>query len=327
MKVVARLVGVLGWLVLALTAAALATRWVDVATWRVPVVQAAFPIVGCVAVALLVLALVVAVMTGRWRFAAAAAIVAALPIALAFGAVRSTTAPAADSDEIVMVSNLRAGGADPATLVALIKQHHVDTLVLAEVTAEGLAGLDRAGLAQLLPHREGRTAYPYAGTMVLSRHPLILRGLGADGGGFYQPIVMVQATHRYLLHAVHTYAPIGRNASLWREQLRALQAWREAQPTTETVVMAGDFNASSAMPGFRDIAETMTDSLRATGAGWVRTWPNESRIPPFVQLDHILARVPGRPDPVVASGIDKVANTDHFAVWARLSVLPATINS
>lgn len=317
----------LGWLVLALTAAALATRWIDTASWRVPIVQSAFPLVGCVAVALLALALVAAGITRRWRFTIAAAIVAAVPLALAAGALRSDTAAPSAFDEIVMFSNLQAGGADPATLVGLVNRHHVATLVLAEVTADGLAGLDRAGLATLLPHREGRTASPYAGTMVLSRHPLTLRGLGADGGGFYQPIVTVQAEHSYLLHAVHTYAPIGQNASSWRGQLGTLQQWREEQISTETIVMAGDFNASSAMPGFRDLAETMTDSLRATGAGWVRTWPNGSRIPPFVQLDHILVRVPGDPSPIVDSGVERVANTDHYAVWARVSVAPATISS
>ena len=316
-----------GWLILALTTAALSTRWIDVARWRVPVIQSAFPVAGCVAVALLAVALVAGVVTRRWRFAIATAIVAAVPLALSGAVVRSdTTAPSA-SDDVVMFSNMRAGGADPATLVGLVTRHHVATLVLAEVTANGLAGLDRAGLAALLPHREGRTAYPYAGTTVLSRHPLTLRGLGTESGGFYQPIVTVHADHEYVLHAVHTYAPVARNASLWRAQLRALQQWREAQPPTETVVMAGDFNASSAMPGFRNIAQTMTDSLRATGAGWVRTWPNESRIPPFIQLDHVLVRVPGRTSPVVDSGVDRVANTDHYAVWARLSVAPATISS
>lgn len=324
---VRRTVMTLGWLTLALTAAALATRWIDVSTWRVPIIQSVYPVAGCVAVALLAAALLVAAVTRRWRFAVAAAIVAFTPVALALGAVKSDTTSATDADEVLMFSNMRAGGADPGTLVTLVTQHHVDTLVLAEVTADGLAGLDRAGLAAVLPHREGRTAYPYAGTMVLSRHPLTLRGLGNDGGGFYQPVVTVQAKHSYVLHAVHTYAPIGANASEWRAQLRTLQHWREAQSTSETVVMAGDFNASSAMPGFRDVAGTMTDSLRATGAGWVRTWPNESRIPPFIQLDHILARVPGKPSPVVDSGIAHVANTDHYAVWARLSVTPATITS
>ncbi|KYH45472.1 endonuclease/exonuclease/phosphatase family protein [Branchiibius sp. NY16-3462-2] len=328
MKVAVRsAITALGWLVLALTAGALATRWLDTTRWHLPVVQSAFPIAGCVAVALALTALVAAAVTRRCRFAVAACVVALLPLALAAGAVRSDTIAAADSDEILMFSNMRAGGADPATLIHLVNEHHVDTLVLAEVTADGLAGLDRAGLSALLPHREGRTAYPYAGTMVLSRHPLTLRGLGVDGAGFYQPIVTVEASHSYLLHAVHTYAPIGRNTPLWREQLATLQRWRQAQPTTETIVMAGDFNASSAMPGFRGIADTMTDSLRATGAGWVRTWPNESRIPPFIQLDHILVRVPGKPSPVVASGVDQVGGTDHYAVWARLSVAPGTIGS
>lgn len=318
-----RVLAVAAWLLLLLIAAGLSTRWLDVADWQIPVVQSAFPILGCVAVA----CLVVALLLRRWRFAVAAALVAFVPLALAAGTLRSSTVPAAAGDETILFSNMQIGQADPVTLMRLVRQHHVDTLVLAELTPEGLDRLDAVGLRSALPYREGRTATPYAGTMVLSKHPLTLHGLTEDPARFYQPVVTVHAAHDYLLHAVHTYAPVGGNAPLWRDDLARLARWRQAAPHDQSVVMVGDFNASSAMPGFRQIADGMTDAIGATGAGWVRTWPHGRRIPPFVQLDHVLASVPGRGSTVVDAGVEEVPDTDHYAVWATLSVQPATITS
>ena len=63
------------------------------------------------------------------------------------------------------------------------------------------------------------------------------------------------------------------------------------------------------------LAEGMTDAHRATGAGWVRAWPQGSAVPPFIQLDHVLV---GGLD-VVAAGTDtSIIGTDHAAVWATL---------
>jgi len=82
-------------------------------------------------------------------------------------------------------------------------------------------------------------------------------------------------------------------------------------------VLAGDFNASWGHPGYRAIAQTMTDAHRAAGQGWVRTWPAGRRlIRPFVQLDHVLTRGLG----VVDAGVVRVPKTDHAAVWARLAL-------
>ena len=80
--------------------------------------------------------------------------------------------------------------------------------------------------------------------------------------------------------------------------------------------MAGDFNSSQTHPGFRKVADRMTDAHRAAGQGWVRTWPIGSRVPPFIQLDHVLMR--GLE--VVDAGTVTIADTDHRAIWARLSL-------
>lgn len=313
---------VLCWLLLAVVALGVGARWVDLSVLQVPLIQSVFPVFGVMSTLLLLAGLIIR----AWRYAAVAALIAVAPVALAVGSLRSQTVPAAVGDETIMFANLQVGQADPAAVLRLVHEHHVATLVLAEVTPQSLAALDAAGLAAALPHRAGRAAAPYAGTIVSSVHSLTLRSLTEEPSRFYQPVVTVHAAHDYLLHAVHTYAPVGRNTVLWRDDLHRLVRWRATAPQDQPIVMAGDFNASRAMPGFRQIADGMTDTIGATGAGWVRTWPHGQRIPPFIQLDHILARIPGRDSTVVAAGVVEVPDTDHYAVWATLSVTPATIS-
>ncbi len=84
----------------------------------------------------------------------------------------------------------------------------------------------------------------------------------------------------------------------------------------EPLVLAGDFNASQAHPAFRLMADGLVDAHRAAGLGWVRTWPQGRRVPPFVQLDHVLERG----FDVLHAGVVGVVGTDHAAVWARLAL-------
>ncbi|MGA8211927.1 MAG: hypothetical protein WB798_17445, partial [Nocardioidaceae bacterium] len=52
----------------------------------------------------------------------------------------------------VMTSNLMFGGADVALVVAAAEDHEVDVLVVQEVTAAALRGLEDAGVDRVLPH-------------------------------------------------------------------------------------------------------------------------------------------------------------------------------
>ncbi|WP_446664312.1 endonuclease/exonuclease/phosphatase family protein [Flexivirga sp. B27] len=305
------------WWVLAVLQAcvglAAAARWADL-TWLVPSLQALFPIVGIAAVVTLVAAVAL-----RFRWLAVGALLVAIPpLVLGAGALRSDTVPAGPHDETVMTINLEYGGADPGRVVAAVREQHVDTLVLEECTPQELAALRRHGLGAALPHQAGRAAPGIRGTVVRSTHRVHLVSENAAGRFPSSPDVRVHTQRgTYRLRAVHMPAPLPEIVGDWRAALHELARWRAQRPAGQPLVLAGDFNASSAMPAFRQVADGLTQSSRATGSGWRRTWPNDSWLPPFIQLDHVLSRGFG----VVADGTVQVPGTDHLAYWTRLRML------
>lgn len=309
-----RSVAVTAWSsALAVVAAGVAARWIDV-TGYVPIVQSVFPVFGVGAVALTGVALL-----ARFRkLAALGALVALAPTVLAAQSLlpqSGATVSAGAADEVVMSANLELGQADAREVVQAVRSHHVTTLVLLEVTPREVSALRAAGLDEVLPNVVGNPHAGSTGSMVRSTHRLTL--IDDHAGSTYpdSPEVRVRTSAgAYRLRAVHPPAPLPNIVEDWRRGLRSVQQWREGVPDHEPLVMAGDFNASSAMPAFRAVADTMTDTARATGSGWVRTWPNGKGIPRFVQLDHVLVRGFG----VVASGAVTIADTDHQAVWARI---------
>ena len=301
-----------------LAACGIASRWID-RDGLTPVVQSAFPLFGFLAAAVFVLAVALSARVGLSRpmlvLLAALLLVAAVPTALAIPALVPHTVSSRPGDEVIMTSNMEFGHASAAPIMAAVRDHHVQTLVLVEVTPEGLGRLDAAGLRDLLPHRVGRTQTDFRGTVIASVHPLTQERATVPSGGAEMPVARVSTpAGSYLLRGVHTYAPLPDLVPAWRAGLRELDSWRSRQPADEPLVMTGDFNASTAMPAFRRVASGMTDAQRATGSGWVRTWPHGRSYPPFVALDHVLLRGFA----VVASGTVTVSDTDHRAVWARV---------
>ncbi len=298
--------GLLGVLVLVVL------RWVDHAA-VVPVLQAFFPVAGVVA-ALLLLVLVLA---REWPLAGLASVLLVPFAVLAVAPLVPRTVPAGPDDLVVMSLNLQLGRADTPTVLELVAQRHVDVLVLQEVTAAADRRLERAGIDALLPHAIGQTRESPGGTMVHSHRPLTEVEGGTEPSAFHQPVVRVQTlAGPVVLRAAHPVPPLPASWERWRHELAALERWRARQPADVPVLLVGDFNASHAHPAFRQVADTMTDAHRAAGRGWVRTWPRESTLPPFIQLDHVLVRGTG----VVDAGVSVVPDTDHAAVWARLSL-------
>ncbi|GGB17159.1 hypothetical protein GCM10011492_03680 [Flexivirga endophytica] len=287
-----------------------AVRWLD-ATWQVPIVQAFFPVIGMAAVAMFVL-----VAALRYRVLGLCALLVAVPpLVLGMTSLHSDTVAAGPHDEVVMTINLEYGHADPARVVAAARERRVDTLVLEECTPSELRALRRHGLDDLLPHQAGSAGPGLTGTLVRSTHRVRLVAEHSAGRFAGSPdIQVVTAQGDYRLRAVHTPAPLPDIVGDWRSALRSLTAWRDRLPDDQRLVLAGDFNASSAMPGYRKLADGLTDSSRATGSGWQRTWPHGTWLPPFVQLDHVLSRGFA----VVADGTVPIAGTDHLGYWARL---------
>ncbi|GAA2150837.1 endonuclease/exonuclease/phosphatase family protein [Humibacillus xanthopallidus] len=290
-------------------------RWVDTTAYPVVVLQTAAPFV---AIGLLLLTVVTVVLRRWWVLVpvGVALVVAAAQVVPAFV---SHASPDATRDLTVMSANLRVGRAQPTQLMDAVRFHAVDVLVLTEVTPSALEGLSREGADSYFPQRAGEAEVDgYAGTMVLSRYPL--REVAADLGGSpnRQPEVAVTIDGVDLrVQTAHPSAPIPGQTTEWRAGLRALQAWKERQTGTAPILLVGDFNSSSAHPGFRAVAAGLDDAQRTTGSGWVRTWPYAgSRLPPFVQLDHVLSR--GLT--VIDSGQVAMNGTDHAAVWGSYAL-------
>lgn len=311
-----RLLSVLLWVCLITAVPLVGARWVDSSVGLMAVVQSLVPLTG-----ILVAVLVgVAAVTRRWRLMAAGGVLLAVCAVIAGPSLlRHTVAPGAD-DLVVMSANLEFGGADPQPLVFAAREHQVDVLVLTEITPAAVERLKVAGLDALLPESVGRSSRNASGTIIRSRIPLTLAEprLGQVAPrSFDQPVVSLHCPGGdVVLHAVHLQPPSPLGAADWRDGLADLQAWRERQSPDRPLVMAGDFNSSWGHPGFRQVAETMTDGHRAAGQGLVRTWPQMQRlIPAFIQLDHGLLRGLS----VVDAGVVHVPHTDHAAVWARLS--------
>jgi len=291
-------------------------RWVDSSAGPVAVLQSIVPLAGFLVVVLVL----VAGVTRRWVLTVATGALLAVCAAIAapsfFG---HTVAPGRD-DLVVMSSNLEYGGADARSLVAAVREHRVDVVVLVEVTPASLERLRVAGLDTLLPESAGQSSQGAGGTIIRSRVPMTLVQPGLDRvspHAFDEPVVSIhRSTGDVVLRAVHSLPPGLSGAADWRSGLAALQSWRLRQPAAQPLVLAGDFNASWGHPGFRGVAETMTDAQHAAGEGWAPTWPQGRRlIRPFIQLDHVLSRGLD----VVDAGVVPLPNTDHAAIWARLS--------
>nr|WP_232523180.1 endonuclease/exonuclease/phosphatase family protein [Nocardioides sp. MAH-18] len=184
-----------------------------------------------------------------------------------------------------MTANLYFGNADPAAVVDGVRDGDVDLLVVNEVTETSVAGLDAAGLADLLPHRAGEPAPDGDGTatMAFSREPIseVSRVPMLQDGWLF-------TTGGLVVAAVHAFAP--NEPDVWRADHAALAASVAAH---EPDLVVGDLNATVDHAPMRRLAAAgYRDAGELADAGWQPTWPamRVGRIPgiPLAQIDHVL---------------------------------------
>jgi endonuclease/exonuclease/phosphatase (EEP) superfamily protein YafD len=223
---------------------------------------------------------------------------------------------------VVMSMNMRIGGADPKSIVDLVRSAHVDVLTLQEFSQSAGDDLDAAGLSDLLPYSERLPEWGAAGSAVLSRLPLTDSGVRwPSNPGFGQTYATVAVSNgaRVVIESVHPVAPVGQG-DLWASALRN-QVRGDAGGTPR--ILAGDFNATLDHRLLRDLLATgYRDAAASVGAGFVTTWPyfgERATVTPKITLDHVL----------VPAGIGvrdfravTVPRTDHRAIIATLIVLP-----
>lgn len=300
-------VGVAWWVA---AAGLLALRWVPGGV-VVVAIQCGLPLVGASLVVLLGLAVIA-------RFRVLSALTAVLLVPMIWLAwpwwMHPEQQPQAKTDVVVMSSNMFFGAADVQELEQAVREQGVDALVLLEVTPDALEDVEASGIPSVLPFRSGSPRDGADGTMVFTaqRHTQLDT---APDLFFDQIAVEVDGAGRsgepWVLLGAHPSPP---TLPDWASDLDALRQWGHEQDPDTALVMAGDFNASSAHPAFRELEKDLTDAARVTSPGWVRTWPQTGSVPAFVDLDHVLVRGLG----VVDAGQIVLSGTDHSAVWARL---------
>lgn len=264
--------------------------------------------------------LAVSLLARRWWAAAAAAVtVLALGAAVLPRAVPSGD-PAAGGPELrVMSANLWASAADPATVVALVRDQAVDVLALQEFTPAGQRRLHAAGLLDLLPHQVAEPVVGTSGSAIYSRFPLHGTGVRANVGGFLQAYatVAVPDSAPVYVESVHPCAPhsVSQLSCWWKD----LAGQPPAAPDGEVRILAGDFNATLDHIALRRILRTgYQDAADAVGAGLSPTWGpyGRRRVPP-VTIDRVL--VDERAS-VHDFSVHPLPGSDHRAVIAGLSL-------
>ncbi|HEX6970307.1 MAG TPA: endonuclease/exonuclease/phosphatase family protein [Micromonosporaceae bacterium] len=286
---------------------------------RGPLVQllAFTPYVAAWSLAPLVLALALQ----RWWPAGVAAVAAltlisvVAPRALADGGNGSADGPTVR----VLTANLLAGTADPAALVALVREQRVDLLALQEFTPEAEAALDRLGLAELLPHRQTNPEVGTTGSALYSRFPLTDGGTRRNEGGFSQAYATVQVPGAppVLVESAHPMSPYALDVlDYWWTDLAAQPP---ATPDGPLRILAGDFNATLDHAPLRALLDTgYVDAADATGAGLAGTWgPYDGDPIPPVTIDHVLV---DRRIGVRAVSVHPLPGSDHRPVLAELTL-------
>lgn len=279
------------------------------------------PVLQALAPVLCILAVLVSTTLALLKRPAAAvilcvgALVGALPLLVPGSASREATSPPA----AILSFNVERAGADTSALAAMISEHEVEVAVIVETDESFIRDLLSLGIEELLPFRSQQVSPGgVAGTVILSKYPVSQEEqifVPPDIAALDQPVAVIEhpTIGRFRVAGVHPYPPIA-GARTWRETLGAIETW-QTENTDLPLVLAGDFNASHAHPGFRELASSFTDSAAASGLFPTPTWPATGLIPAFTAIDHVLVR----DLTAVQWQRVKLSGTDHFGIIASIA--------
>ncbi len=240
--------------------------------------------------------------------------------------VRQPAAEAAGTTSrlVAMTINAEVGGADASDIVALVRDRHVDLLVVEEYTPELATRLSAAGLDGLHPHRVSHPKDGAGGSAIYSSFRLRETGVLPDTQ-FTMPVASLDlgdardgAALRVV--AVHAVAPVGDGVEKWRSDLGELA---RIDTGSGPLLLAGDFNATYDHWEFRSLLDGSTgrrklvDVASALGSRLVPTWPTRGYLLPGVTLDHLVTS----PDLAGRNySVHRIRGTDHAAVVATLDL-------
>ncbi|MFI5907748.1 endonuclease/exonuclease/phosphatase family protein [Dactylosporangium sp. NPDC051541] len=225
----------------------------------------------------------------------------------------------------VMCANLLYGRGATPRFVEQLKIDDVDVLAVQELTGEGLAALDEAGIDALLPYRVVAPAPGGGGSGLFSRHPI-----AEPTSRTHTPIplnqtgatVLVPGAGPVLVESAHPYPPRKGHVGVWSQNIRTQPL---PAPDGPPRILLGDFNATLDHAVLRSLLRAgYRDAAAERGRGLLPTWPCRTETLPFwtppITLDHVLAdaRIGVR-----EFGTRHPGESDHTIVVAELVLPPA----
>lgn len=261
-----------------------------------------------------VLGVVLVLLARGWRSAIAGGVVLAGAAWLVVPAYIPAAA-AADGPQLrVLQSNLLFGQADPAAVVAAVRDNDVDVLTADELTTDSITRLRAAGLEDRLPYFYLEPAQSGGGgTGIYSRYPL--RETEKYDGFIMSNISATMEHPQRGPISVFAFHPIPPNIDFaaWTAELRRVDEILASAPTP--AIVGADFNATQNHSAYRALLDgPFAAAAEQTGDGVLLTYPADRRWGPVIGIDHIL----------VAGGVAEqvrtltIAGSDHRAVLATV---------
>lgn len=312
-----RAAGVIGWIGILVASVALAARFVPVTNHAVLTIASLSPYLMSGAA----LSVVLLVLSRQWLAATAAVVIAAAAASTQLSLLVASGQPAANSVPVrVLTANLAEGAADPQALSA-IGGDSADILVFEELTPDLADRLSSVGLDMMFPYRMIEPQPAAGGVGIWSRYPITRsdRIAGYRLGMVSATVAVPGSDTEALVVAAHLVGPWPQPIDGWRHELDSLpETLKQLTADADTVIVAGDFNATVDMKPFRRLLrDGFLDAAEQSGAGLVATYPADSAIPPLIGIDHILTLNSTARD---ARSV-WIPGSDHLGVIADVDVL------
>ena len=221
----------------------------------------------------------------------------------------------------IMTANiyLGHGGTKAVAAEAMAK---ADVFAVQELTQDAVDRLSAAGLDDEFPYRLLEARAEAAGVGIWSRYPIVDT---QRMDGYTMAMVSVRINVDGV--AVDPTVLVSHLAGPWPQPLDDWKSDISLMPDTMRtavdaagegcVMVAGDFNATLDMMPFRRLlAEGYGDAAEQAGAGPTFTYPANSRVPPFMGIDHVLT------SHCTATSVDtlRLPGSDHRGMVATIAV-------
>jgi endonuclease/exonuclease/phosphatase (EEP) superfamily protein YafD len=221
----------------------------------------------------------------------------------------------------LMSANLHEGMADPDPLVRSAREQ-ADVVAFQELTPQEADRLSRAGLDATFPYRWLEARDGPGGVGMWSRFPIETpRRIGGYTFAFLTAHIRVAGVSiDPTVVVAHVAGPWPLPIDDWRRDLNRLPVTLSEvgeQAGAGSVIVATDLNSTTDMRPFRALlGNGYRDAAEQSGAGIKPTFPADSRLPPWVVIDHILTRN------CTATSLRtlKIPGSDHRGLVATISI-------